>query len=313
MSDDRVCLITGASGFLGSAIASRLAAAGYQLYGVDILRPTRPEQWAGFYQHRLEEIDLAKLMEGIPLSLICHLAGSASVPVSMENPYADFMALMPGTAKLLSWNGKDGPRARLLFFSSAAVYGNPEKLPVPESCRVQPMSPYGVNKAAGEYLVDAYAKLYGFDAISLRVFSAYGPGLRRQVVWDIANKAWFASRNHMKQIKLHGTGEESRDFIYVDDIASIVLELASCPLRSRSLVVNVGTGGETKIRALAEALIDKLGLDVEVVFSEAPRPGDPVLWCADVSLLHSLGCRSPTSLTEGLGNYAKWLLEEALS
>jgi UDP-glucose 4-epimerase len=310
MSDSRICLITGASGFLGSAIASRLATAGYQLYGVDILPPTRLFSWAGFYQGRVEEIDLAKWMKGVPLSLICHLAGSASVPASIENPYADFIALMPGAAKLLSWNGKDGPRARFLFFSSAAVYGNPETLPVPESCRVRPTSPYGINKAAGEFLVDAYAKFYGFDAISLRVFSAYGPGLRRQVVWDIAKKAWLASRDHMKQIKLHGTGDESRDFIYADDIASIVLELASCRLQNPSLVVNVATGCETKIRALAEALIDKLDLDIQVVFSEPPRPGDPILWCADISLLRLLGCRPQTTLPEGLDNYATWFLEQ---
>jgi nucleoside-diphosphate-sugar epimerase len=159
-------------------------------------------------------------------------------------------------------------------------------------------------------LIDAYARLYEFEAVSMRIFSAYGPHLRRQVIWDIANKAQKADRSHVSLIKLHGTGEETRDFIYVGDIASIAVALASASLPRSSLVVNVGAGLETKIRALAEQIIGVMGLKVEVAFSEAPRPGDPNRWCADISLLRSLGCTPATPLSKGLEQFADWFKRE---
>lgn len=310
--DSKSCLITGGAGFLGSAVASALVSEGYRIYGIDVRRPRNAELWTSFFLGRLEQVDFEALLRDDPPSIICHLAGSASVVSSLQSPFEDFESLIPGTARLLAWNGTHGHRARVLLFSSAAVYGNPDCLPISENQIIQPLSPYGIHKAAAERLVEGYSRLYDFESVTLRIFSAYGPGLRKQVIWDIATKAMRAHREKAGAITLHGTGRETRDFVYVDDIAAAVLILAGSPLPQGQLVVNMASGKETAISSLAAQVLSALDLDVKVVFSERPRPGDPNRWCGDIQVLRSLGWVPTTSIENGLRSVANWLRLEEL-
>ena len=187
-------LITGGSGFIGSHLARRLIQAGAILSLLD------PHAQADNPNIK----DFASLVTCLPLRLsdaldkldlsafdiIFHLAGNASVPASVQNPSMDFEKNLSTTFKLLE-GLRANPQIHLIYASSAAVYGNPRRLPIHESDHLAPLSPYGVSKLACENYVAIYSKLYGIRASSVRMFSLYGPGLQKQVVFDIFQKLRF--------------------------------------------------------------------------------------------------------------------------
>jgi UDP-glucose 4-epimerase len=305
MPDHGTILITGASGFLGTWLADAAHQQGFELLGVDIVAPRRPELWRGFAMQSCDRANYTALVGGLKLSAVFHLAGAASVPESVKNPAADFASLLPGTVELLVFLSRAQPDAHLILFSSAAVYGNPVRLPVREDAVVAPISPYGIHKAAAEFLVSHYARLHGLRASILRVFSAYGEGLRKQVVWDLCQKAMTAQREG-GAIALHGTGEETRDFIHATDIARAALLVAQHPPTSGTQVVNIASGAETSIRQLAEMVLRALGSSVAPAFNGARRAGDPMNWRANTGRLQTLGFSPSVSLADGIARSVRW-------
>jgi UDP-glucose 4-epimerase len=223
----------------------------------------------------------------------------------MHSPFDDFKGLMPGTARLLDWNASNA-RARVLVFSSAAVYGDAHQQPITEGAPVRPLSPYGAHKAAAEVIMEAYARIYQFEAVALRIFSVYGPGLARQVVFDMAAKAVRAKRSGQTSLTLHGTGEETRDFIFVNDIAEIALALATRKLACSCLKLNVASGIETRMSELVHSVLRAINVDLMPCFSSQRRPGDPLRYWADVDKLRKLDCLPSTSLADGLAQFASW-------
>jgi UDP-glucose 4-epimerase len=154
-------------------------------------------------------------------------------------------------------------------------------------------------------LVREFVSLYGLRACILRVFSAYGIGLRRQVMWDVCLKALGQDT-----VELIGTGAETRDFVHVKDICNaIVLALKKAPMAGE--VYNVGSGVETAIGELAEMLAGALDRPVRFTFSNTVRQGDPIRWRADIEKLKHLGYRPSVSLASGLGEYALWARSQA--
>jgi UDP-glucose 4-epimerase len=209
-----------------------------------------------------------------------------------------------GTHSLLNALRKAKQRIRFVFLSSAAVYGNPRALPVLETSDLIPISPYGFHKVCSEALVREYAALHGLDALSLRIFSAYGPGLRRQVVYDVVRRIRPGS-----SLRLDGTGMESRDFVHATDVA----RAAFCALErapGRGEAYNVASGTETTLRALATQL-RKLCGDGPIEFSGKVRTGDPANWRADIAALVALGFRPTMSIDEGLRQVAEWVQTES--
>lgn len=299
-------LITGASGFLGTWLADAAHQQGFGLLGVDIVQPRRPEIFSAFTTHPCDRADFGSLVGGRKLRAVFHLAGSASVPQSVENPLGDFASLLPGTVALLVYLGRCQRDAHLLFFSSAAVYGNPARLPIDESASVAPISPYGIHKVAAEFIIEQYARLYGIRASVLRMFSAYGEGLRKQVVWDICHKAMSAKENDERSIPMHGTGNETRDFIHAADIARASLLVAAHPPASGTQTLNISCGVETSIRALAESIVVALGLKLELAFNGVNRAGDPTNWRADIRKLQVLGFTPTVPFAEGIARSVHW-------
>jgi nucleoside-diphosphate-sugar epimerase len=236
-----------------------------------------------------------------------HLAGGASVPDSVQNPYRDFSVSVPGTVRLLTYIAKYQPSARLVFFSSAAVYGNPGVLPIEETAEVAPISPYGIHKASSEFLLQHYARLYHLRTTVLRVFSAFGAGLKKQFFWDLSKFAFRAAALGEKCITLHGTGRESRDFLHAHDIAKAALCIAGRAGVPGHEVFNVGSGRETTIAEAASLLLRHLDIDVSVEFNGVQRTGEPLNWRADVTRLSAAGFRPETSLSEGIRTVATWL------
>jgi nucleoside-diphosphate-sugar epimerase len=188
--------------------------------------------------------------------------------------------------------------------SSAAVYGNPSTLPVSEGAALAPVSPYGFHKEMAEDILREFHDVYGIRSCAARVFSAYGSGLRRQLLWDVCQKVVAGPI-----VTLFGTGAETRDFIHVEDVARAIRVLAE-NAEMNAEVYNVASGHQTTIESVARALVSSLDPQIEVRFSGEQRPGDPLHWEADISAVSGLGFHAQVSFEDGVADYARWFVEE---
>jgi UDP-glucose 4-epimerase len=300
-------LVTGAAGFLGAHLCERLKRQKCVLFGIDKIKtPAR----AGF--DRFVEGDLTlegeRLLQEWEPDVVFHLAGPASVSDSMLDPVADFDAAVPMTARLLAAAGRSPVSPKLVFFSSAAVYGEPAALPVCETDPTRPISPYGAHKAACEALFEYYARIYGLRVSILRIFSAFGAGLRRQFLWEFAIRALDARSQGATQVAALGQGDETRDFIHAEDIARAACLIAqSMSSEPHVDVVNVASGEETKIADVSVHLLEALRLDLEPQFQGASLLGYPKRWRADVSRLRALGFNAERTLEDEIPRLADWI------
>jgi UDP-glucose 4-epimerase len=298
-------LVTGGGGFLGSHICHYFGQRGHSFAAID--RVPAPTETADIYPnlshfHTMPLPDkrfIAILQEFQP-SLLIHCAGSASVPYSMEHPYEDFQQAAGVTSFLLETLRTSLPSCRFVFLSSAAVYGNPQQLPIAEKTPCRPISPYGYHKYICELLCREYESMYGVKSFVLRIFSAYGERLRKQVVFDLCRKF---SDPSLKIVEVYGTGNETRDFIHARDIAQAIDRIHA---GEASGVFNVAAGIQTRISEVSEMIRDCFHSTKEIVYSGATRPGDPLYWQADISRLSSLGFRQEIPLQEGIMNYCRW-------
>jgi UDP-glucose 4-epimerase len=303
MGSKGTVLVTGAAGFLGSYLLAECHQAGFSVLGLDKRPPSELAPWAQFVVGACEDVSFDELFYHEDIKTIFHLAGGASVPFSNANPVDDFMALLPGTAKVAEFARTR--RTELIFFSSAAIYGNPVHLPIVEDSISQPISPYGVHKYLAEVLLKEYSRLWDLSVKVLRPFSAYGAGLRKQLFWDVGRRVLQASND--KPIVLSGTGSETRDFIYASDVARAALHVMGRPTGGLFEVFNVGTGIETSVSNVVSLLLRELGVRPEVNFAGNSRAGDPVAWRADVSKLENLGFSPQVKLPEGVHRVAEWI------
>lgn len=301
-------LITGVAGFIGRYVARYFSEQGWSVIGVDNSTPENAPLANLSAYHRLQLPDAtinSVLKDNLPQVCI-HCAGRASVGLSMTEPAADFYSNTMVTFELLNALRLNAPECRFIFLSSAAVYGNPESLPVSEKQLYAPLSPYGFHKLQSEQLCLEFTKVYNLPTASLRIFSAYGPGLRRQVLWDICHKAISQS-----SLILQGTGKESRDFIHALDIAKALNVVAeSAPMQGEAY--NLGTGREVCIEELAHLILDALELDYPVQFDGAAPVGTPLNWQADVSKLKNLGFTPSVPLERGVKTFANWCRAELI-
>ncbi len=301
----KTCLITGARGFLGARIASEFVGGGYRVAGLG-REVVLPDQIAalGLASYRTAELSgpaLSEMLAAEQPDVVVHAAGPASVTDSVGDPALDFQGTVGVTFEVLEAVRRSAPRARVVTLSSAAVYGNPAVLPVSECAAIAPVSPYGFHKHIAETLLHEFHQLHGISACAARIFSAYGSGLRRQVLWDVCEKAGAGS------VGLFGTGEETRDFIHADDVARAVRVLAeNAPMRGEAH--NVASGVETSIRELAEQVVALVSPDAPVVFSGVSRAGDPLRWRADISSIRALGFEPHVPLADGVAEYCQWYL-----
>jgi len=291
----RLALVTGAGGFIGRHLVQSLLQKGYRVLALDLRFP-KPA-----FPHKEARYLKADLTRGLPKNLVVgprpevcfHCAGSASVARSFEDPWGDWQANVAGTARLIEAWRHISPQGVFVFLSSAAVYGNPRRLPIREGDPACPISPYGTHKLVAEHILGSYRDRFGIPVRIARIFSAYGPGLKRQVVHEVVAKA----RKSMN-LSLQGTGRETRDFIHIEDLTRALMQIAQAPRCPQ--VLNVASGLASTIRDLASTAARLSPRRISVCFSGKVRPGDPRFWKADISRLHSLGFRSKISLQEGL-------------
>ncbi|MCC6545480.1 MAG: NAD-dependent epimerase/dehydratase family protein [Nitrospirae bacterium] len=302
----KIVLITGVAGFIGRYAAKHFFENGWQVIGIDTATPENAPLSAlyKYYCLNLPDESLHNILKEYQPTALVHCAGRASVGFSISDPAADFYSSTVLTFELLNSLRLYASQCKFILISSAAVYGNPVSLPVSEKSQANPISPYGFHKLQCEQICLEFARSFGICTASVRIFSAYGAGLRRQVLWDICRQAIIKG-----QLKLQGTGKESRDFIHAVDIVSalsIVLEKA--PMEGEAY--NLATGREATIQELGELILKSLNLNITMEFDSVIPAGNPLNWRADISKLQSLGFSPVVTLEKGVANYSEWCRTE---
>ncbi len=292
-------LIIGSKGFIGSHLCEHLASLG-EIYKCDVL-PSPNE--INYSQLLLTNSNFEMLFQKEQYDWCINASGNGNVSKSFEDPFFDYQLNVANVFKILEAIRKYNNNCKFINFSSAAVYGNPDKLPVEEKDRTQPLSPYGYHKLISEQICQSYRSNFGVKSFSLRVFSAYGPRLRKQLFWDT-----FQKTKGQKVVSLFGTGQESRDFIFIDDLCEAVI----CVMRSNNndfSTINISSGVESTIEEVANIFVKTIASDIEVKFNGQVHLGNPNNWRADISLLKACGFSAQNSVKDGLTKTAKWLKE----
>lgn len=298
--------ITGAGGFMGRYLARALADAGHVVHGIGHGALTDSEkQRLGLRTWLNGEIDGINLdalaAQGLP-SKVFHLAGGSSVGLSIAQPLEDFSRNVVGTARLLEWLRNSSPESLLVAVSSAAVYGANHRGPISESATPAPMSPYGAHKLMMEQLCQSYAETFGMRTRVARLFSVYGPKLRKQLLWDICSRL----QQNEQTLVLGGTGGEIRDWTDVRDVARLLTVIADLPQPEKFGIINGGSGRGISVAEITRILVRNWGADVAVRYSGVVRPGDPPSLQADDTLLRRLPFNWQITLESGIADYVKW-------
>jgi UDP-glucuronate 4-epimerase len=268
-------LITGVAGFVGSALARRLLADGEQVVGVDCLTDyydpslkkenlsTIPSEGFSFVGEDLGTTDLDALLTDV--TVVFHEAGQPGVRKSWGEDFATYVdANVLATQRLLEAARRAPALQRLVYASSSSVYGNALSYPTTEDDVPRPHSPYGVTKLAAEHLCTLYAENFGVPTVSLRYFTVYGPGQRPDMAFNRFIRATLAGR----AIEVYGTGEQIRDFTFVDDIVEANLRAAHGDVRPGS-VFNVSGGTSISVNEVLDVLSSVAGRPIRVDRKEA--------------------------------------------
>jgi UDP-glucose 4-epimerase len=295
-------LIFGSEGFIGSHCINIFKNKGYEVTGADIY-----EQPSRNYNYRKVthlSPNFEELFTELKFDVVINAAGSGNVPYSVTHPAADFEANCIDVFKILDCLRRNQPTAKYIHLSSAAVYGNPVNLPITEDSRMSPLSPYGWHKYLSEKICKEFATLYHMQIGILRLFSVYGPGLKKQFFWDLHNK--IRKINKGEVIELFGTGNESRDYIHVEDVVRAI-EIIADRGELDGTAYNVASGKETSIKHAANSFFRLYGSASDFRFNGHIREGDPLNWRADINRISKLGFTVNIDVEDGLKGVVSWL------
>jgi len=297
-------LVTGGAGFIGSHLADELVRLGAQVRVLDDLSTGSREnlaQLAGSIE--LLEGDLRdpetcrRAAEGA--RLVFHQAALGSVPRSMADPATTIAVNVAGTANLFA-AARDAGVARVVYASSSSVYGDSDRLPKREGEEGRPLSPYALSKAMDEELAQVFAAAFGQELVGLRYFNVYGPRQSPEGPYAAVVPGFFAACRAGRPPRIHGDGEQSRDFTFVADAVRANLLAAAAPSDACGRAYNVAGGRRTTINELAREIRSLVGSGPVPVHAE-PRPGDVRHSAADLAAAaQALGYRPEVELREGL-------------
>lgn len=293
-------LVTGGAGFLGSALANRLAAEGHTVHALDDLSDgdaARLDRRVVFTQGDVDNIPLlwSQLRD---VDCVYHLAARVSVPQSILYP-REYARVNVGAAVALMEAMRDTGVGRVIFTSSGAVYGQQARQPVREEDPPHPDSPYAVSKWAAEQYIHTIGELWGLETVALRIFNAYGPRQSLPVSHAPVVPRFLQQALTGGSLIVFGDGRQTRDYVYVDDVVNALLAAATAPGINRA-VINVGCGKETSVLELIAHIERAVGRSVNVIANPRKPGGVPHL-AADISRARErLGFRPRVTLAEGL-------------
>ena len=293
-------LVTGGAGFLGSALANRLARDGHEVRVIDNLTAGDPTQLdSRVLFTRGDVADIPKLWTLLQdVDCVYHLAARVSVPQSIMYPRDYNHDNVGGTVSLMEAM-RDAGVKRVVLASSGAVYGSQAEQPLREDMIPDPDSPYAVSKVAAEIYVRTIGKLWGIETVSLRIFNAYGPGQQLPASHAPVIPRFLKAALSGASLVIFGDGEQTRDFVYVDDVVDALVAAATAPGVDRQ-VINVGSGTETSINDLVAAIERVVGRELEPIYNTGQEGGVRRM-CADLRRASELlGFRPRVSLEEGL-------------
>ncbi len=305
-------LVTGGAGFVGSHLVDRLMAAGHEVDVVDDLSSgamgnlaeARADRSRRFTFHRLDirRPDLVTAMKQREPEVVFHLAAQPSVSVSVAQPLFDAEVNVLGSLNVFQGALAAGARKVVFVSSGGAIYGHSDELPAREGHPQRPLSPYGVAKKVGGDYLHYYREVHGLEYTAIAPANIYGP--RQDPHGEAGVVAIFASRLLSgERPTIFGDGEQTRDFVFVDDVVDALVRAAD---RGDGLLVNVGTGVETSVQQLYDTMTEVLGTETPAVYAP-PRTGDVQRSAIDPSRagIH-LGWRPFTPLAEGLRRTIAW-------
>ncbi len=300
--------VTGARGFIGHHLAQKLANQGHIVAGIGhgAWPLIEAKRWGitTWINGDISASNLEQLrkLTGLP-DRVFHLAGGSSVSTAFANPQEDFKRTVVSTAELLEWLRQQAPNVQIAAVSSAAVYGANHQGAITENVRLMPFSPYGAHKLMMEDLCRSYAINFGLKLVLPRLFSVYGPELKKQLLWDMCGKLAAGG-----VVALGGTGNELRDWTDVRDIAH-ALDQVVCLASQQAPALNLATGIATPVHAIATAVAMHWGGESSLErlhFSGQSRLGDPFSLVANIDQMrtHKIECLMP--LRQGLAEYVDW-------
>jgi UDP-glucose 4-epimerase len=298
-----VYLVTGGGGFIGSHLVRALVLAGERVRVLDNGSAGGPNRLRDVFgdvewlDGDVRDLDvLARACQGI--EVVFHLAAVASVPRSVAEPQATHATNLTGTLNVLEAARHSSAR-RVVFASSAAVYGNLPTSPKDETMPPFPLSPYAAHKLAGEHYCRMWHSLYGLETVALRYFNVFGPGQDPQSGYAGVIPIFIIAALTGRQPIIFGDGEQTRDFIYVGNVVDATLRAATC-VASAGRIINIGAGGGISINHLVAELELALETPIHPLYS-ASQPGDVRESVADTGLLRSLlGYEPAVPFREGL-------------
>jgi UDP-glucuronate decarboxylase len=303
-------LVTGGYGFIGSAVIERFYKEGHQITVIDDLSTGKVENVSAphkFYQLRVEDPACEDVFRSVGFDIVIHLAAQTSVAASMERPRADTEANVLGLVNILNCSRLHGVK-KFIFASSAAVYGETKSLPITEDTPCNPVSFYGINKRLGEMYCEKWSEMYELPTLSLRFANVYGP--RQSSAGEGGVVSIFLHQALLnKPLVVFGDGSQTRDFIYVDDVADAIYRGA---FSDATGVYNVSGGMETSIDDLVRTF--QTFHAISDVRYEEPRPGDIERSCLDNSRLRrDLDWVPLYVLQEGLFTTYEWTIRQAVA
>lgn len=304
--------ITGAHGFIGRYLARYLQAKGYQVAGIGHGAWPEAEQWglSCWLNGEISASNLGQMRRSLGRpDVVFHLAGGSSVGAAIAHPHEDFTRTVVSTAELVESLRQHSPDTHLVAVSSAAVYGSSHSGCIPEDARLTPFSPYGAHKLMMEELCRSYAANFGLLVALPRLFSVYGAGLKKQLLWDLCGKLAAGG-----DITLGGSGDELRDWIDVRDVVQ-ALEQTGQLASAQAPAINLASGCATSVREVAAMVLNHWeGAGIgsrNVTFSGRSRPGDPFSLVAGVSKMRASGIDNHIPVAQGVAEYVSWYRNQA--
>lgn len=303
-------LVTGGAGFIGSHVVDRLVEEGHNVVVVDNLSTGKRKnvnRAASLYKIDIQSWRLERVFRNERPNVVLHLAAQMNVRRSVAEPVFDAQVNILGTMHVLQQAVQHGARKVIFASSGGAIYGEQEMFPASESHTTNPMSPYGISKLCGEHYLSYYHRISGIQVVSLRYANVYGP--RQDPEGEAGVVSIFIQKMlNGEQPVINGNGRQTRDFVFVEDVAEA--SLAAMGQESQG-VFNVGTGGETSVNELFRVLVELTGSTCKEVHGPAQK-GEQMRSAIDPAKIKQvLGWEQKVDLREGLKRTVAYFKELA--